>query len=311
MIYKPIAENEDFYDDGSDYSDELLLPLADRSYDILPELQWMFDNGVDPNAGGDWVPLMPPVAFIDYAVTEFLLEHGATAHYRGYDEGGIPYGCGNYYIDDLDVNALNYSFEPNAKKVIFDQILKIATLFAKYGVTDVHTHCIDIDSEKAIDTLPVNIKQNERSVAEVLAANMRKMIISERPNNPAYFDKMSDLLNQLLQEQKDGKIQYKELIERLIEKLKEARSTTKSKYPLSIDTKGKQALYDNLGCDEELTILVHETIKANARDGFRDMDSSGMKKMRALRRSIESVLKGFEQNKIDDVLQIIIAQKEY
>ena len=148
VIYKPIAENEDFYDDGSDYSDELLLPLADRSYDILPELQWMFDNGVDPNAGGDWVPLMPPVAFIDYAVTEFLLEHGATAHYRGYDEGGIPYGCGNYYIDDLDVNALNYSFEPNAKKVIFDQILKIATLFAKCGVTDVHTHCIDIDSEK-------------------------------------------------------------------------------------------------------------------------------------------------------------------
>lgn len=40
----------------------------------------------------------------------------------------------------------------------------------------------------------------------------KKMIISERPNNPAYFDKMSDLLNHLLQEQKDGKIQYKELI---------------------------------------------------------------------------------------------------
>lgn len=45
---------------------------------------------------------------------------------------------------------------------------------------------------------------------------MRKMIISERPNNPAYFDKMSDLLNHLLQEQKDGKIQYKELIKKLI-----------------------------------------------------------------------------------------------
>ena len=65
---------------------------------------------------------------------------------------------------------------------------------------------IDIDSEKAIDSLPKSIKQNERSVAEVLAANMRKMIISERPNNPAYFDKMSELLNQLLQEQKDGKL---------------------------------------------------------------------------------------------------------
>ena len=148
-------------------------------------------------------------------------------------------------------------------------------------------------------------------MAEVLAANMRKMIISERPNNPAYFDKMSELLNQLLQEQKDGKLQYKELISKLIDKLKEARSTVKAKYPASIDTKGKQALYDNLGNDEALTLRVHDAIKANARDGFRDMDGSGMKKMRALRRAVEGVLQGFEADKIDDIMQIIVAQKEY
>ncbi len=224
----------------------------------------------------------------------------------------------DYYNDIKDEiklksgDALDLKYYDPAMRQLIDNYVRAEDSEKLVDLADISfLDMIDIDSEKAIDTLPVNIKQNERSVAEVLAANMRKMIISERPNNPAYFDKMSDLLNQLLQEQKDGKIQYKELIERLIEKLKEARSTTKSKYPLSIDTKGKQALYDNLGCDEELTILVHETIKANARDGFRDMDSSGMKKMRALRRSIESVLKGFEQNKIDDVLQIIIAQKEY
>ena len=170
---------------------------------------------------------------------------------------------------------------------------------------------IDTDGEKAINSLPKKIKQNERSVAEVLAANMRKMIISERPNNPAYFDKMSELLNQLLQEQKDGKLQYKELINKLIDKLKEARSTVKAKYPASIDTKGKQSLYDNLGNDEALTLRVHDTIKANARDGFRDMDGSGMKKMRALRRAVEGVLQGFEADKIDDIMQIIVAQKEY
>ena len=46
---------------------------------------------------------------------------------------------------------------------------------------------LDLGGNEAIDTLPKNIRRNERSVAEVLAANMRKMIISERPNNPAYF----------------------------------------------------------------------------------------------------------------------------
>lgn len=170
---------------------------------------------------------------------------------------------------------------------------------------------IDTQGNKAIDSLPKKIKQNERSVAEILAANMRKMIISERPNNPAYFDKMSDLLNHLLQEQKDGKIQYKELIKQLIAKLKEARSTIKTKYPATIDTKGKQALYDNLGGDESLVLRVHETIKANARDGFRDMDGSGLKKMKALRRAVENVLQGVELVKIDDIMQLIVAQKEY
>ncbi len=170
---------------------------------------------------------------------------------------------------------------------------------------------IDNDIKKAIDSLPKAIKQNERSVAEVLAANMRKMIISERPNNPAYFDKMSDLLNQLLQEQKDGKLQYKQLIEKFIDKLQEARSSVKAKYPSAIDTKGKQALYDNLNKDEELTLKIHDIIKTNARDGFRDTDSSGVRKMKALRRAVEGVLQGVEQKKIDDIMQLIVAQQEY
>ena len=115
----------------------------------------------------------------------------------------------------------------------------------------------------------------------------------------------------MLQEQKDGKIKYKELIKQLNAKLKEARSTIKAKYPETIDTKGKQALYDNLGGDEALVLRVHETIKANARDGFRDMDGSGLKKMKALRRAVENVLHGVDHVKIDDIMQLIVAQKEY
>ena len=41
------------------------------------------------------------------------------------------------------------------------------------------------------------------------------------------------------------------------------------------------------------------------------LDSSGLKKMRALRRAVESALKGVEQDKLDDIMQLIVAQKEY
>lgn len=169
---------------------------------------------------------------------------------------------------------------------------------------------IDLEGEEAIDKLPQTIKQNERSVAELLVANMRKMIISERPNNPAYFDKISDLLNQLLQAQKEGKMQYKELIEQLIEKIREVRSDTKLKYPKAIDTKGKRALYDNLGRDEALAVMVHNAVKQNARDGFRDTSGGGMK-MKALRQAVKRVLPDVSVDKLDEIMQIIIAQSEY
>lgn len=169
---------------------------------------------------------------------------------------------------------------------------------------------IDLEGKEAIDKLPQTIKQNERSVAELLAANMRKMIISERPNNPAYFDKISDLLNQLLQAQKEGKMQYKELIEQLIEKIREVRSDTKLKYPKAIDTKGKRALYDNLGRDEALAVMVHNAVKQNARDGFRDTSGGGMK-MKALRQAVKRVLLDVSVDKLDEIMQIIIVQSEY
>lgn len=224
----------------------------------------------------------------------------------------------DYYNDIKDEiklksgDALDLKYYDPAMRQLIDNYVRAEDSDKLVDLADISfLDLIDTDGDSAIDSLPKKIKQNERSVAEVLAANMRKMIISERPNNPAYFDKMSELLNQLLQEQKDGKLQYKELIGKLIDKLKEARSTVKAKYPALIDTKGKQALYDNLGNDEALTLRVHDVIKANARDGFRDMDGSGMKKMKALRRAVEGVLQGFETDKIDDIMQIIVAQKEY
>lgn len=140
VVYDPNIEYDDDY-----YAEELWLPLEERPNKIFDQIKWLIEHGADLNAGGEWLPLMPPVGNLDYAMTEFLLANGANAHYDSNEDGDIPYGCGNYYIDDLNVTLLNYSFEPNAKKEVFDQVLKIATLFAKYGVTDVHTHCVSID----------------------------------------------------------------------------------------------------------------------------------------------------------------------
>ena len=168
---------------------------------------------------------------------------------------------------------------------------------------------IAVDGEEAIDKLPKNIRKKEKSVAEVLVANMRKMIINERPSNPAYYDKISQLLNQLLQEQKDGKLQYKELIEKLIAKIKEVRGKKKIAYPPSIDTSGKQALYDNLNKDETLALHLNITIKENAKHGWRDPNVPN--KMKQLRHAVRKVLANLDDESFNEVMEIIKAQKEY
>ena len=153
IVYSPIIGAENEYKDDGSISETLLLPLSKRPYNIEEKMNWLLEHGADPNAGGEYLPLMLPVSYLDFAMTEFLLNHGASAHYNGSDKGEIPFGCGNYYIDDLDITALNYSLDGNATEVIFDQILKIATLFAKQGVTDVGGHCLSIDGETRLVSL--------------------------------------------------------------------------------------------------------------------------------------------------------------
>ena len=58
-----------------------------------------------------------------------------------------------------------------------------------------------------------------------------------------------------------------------------------------------------------LTCSIHEIIKANARDGFRD--GQWVRKDESIAKAVESALKGVEQDKLDDIMQLIVAQKEY
>ena len=139
------------YDDVEDVpedaiAEEINLPLDKRQSGILAQMEWLLAQGANINDGGEWLPLMLAVGNLDVAMTEYLLDHGADPNYAGEDDG-VPYGCGNYYIDDLDIAALDESFVTALDRNVFDRILQIAVLFAKHGVTDVHTHCISIDSK--------------------------------------------------------------------------------------------------------------------------------------------------------------------
>ena len=169
---------------------------------------------------------------------------------------------------------------------------------------------VAMTGEEAVSKLPGNIKNDPHAVAETLQANIRRVFINERVNNPAYFDKLSKVLQRLIDDLKQGKISYSEHIKQLIDFVQNKWKKNQSDYPASIVTEGMKALYDNLDKDEKLTIRVHEAIIDNAIKGWKD--NVVPNKQKKVRRAIAKVL-GMNENdeKVITIFSIAQIQKEY
>lgn len=157
------------------------------------------------------------------------------------------------------------------------------------------------------EVLSDNIKEDQEAMAETIENNIRKVIVEERPGNPKYYEKMSELLEELIRQRKQEAAEYARYLKKL-EKLarKVKRSEGQEKYPEEVQTKGQKALYDNLDEDKELALALDETIRYNAKDGWREKNPI---RKRMLRNAVKKTLPDAE--KLDDIMEIIREHNEY
>ena len=59
------------------------------------------------------------------------------------------------------------------------------------------------DGAGAIDGLPEGIRGSKEAVAETIENNVRRLIVDEMAVNPKYYEKMSAVLEALIQRRKD------------------------------------------------------------------------------------------------------------
>ena len=57
---------------------------------------------------------------------------------------------------------------------------------------------------EAVEALPQGIRKNQEAVAETIENNVRRLIIDEQPINPKYYEKMSELLDALIEQRQQG-----------------------------------------------------------------------------------------------------------
>ena len=159
--------------------------------------------------------------------------------------------------------------------------------------------------EEAIKELPDNIRNDEEAVAETIENNIRKRIIEERPTNPKYFEKMSEILEELILKRKQQALEYKKYLQELIQLTKKVKQIDGQDYPEQLNTSGQKALYDNLGQDDKLALTIDKRVKYTAKDGWRENKI----KEREVKRAIKQDLP--ENYSVQEVLDVIKNQDEY
>lgn len=157
----------------------------------------------------------------------------------------------------------------------------------------------------AINSLPDGLKGNKEAVAETIENNVRSKILKENLNDPAYYARMSALLDEIIAARKAKAIEYEEYLRQIAELAKRVEAGQAEDTPKALDTPGKRALFNNLQQDEALAIRIDEAVKHIRPDGWRGVTPK--------ENVIKAALYGILQNgdEVERIFLIIRQQTEY
>jgi type I restriction enzyme R subunit len=159
----------------------------------------------------------------------------------------------------------------------------------------------------AIEKLPKGIKKDPEAVAETITNNMRKVIIDERAMNPKYYDKMSELLDALIDQRRQGAIDYKQYLEQLIAQATQlGKRESDTAYPSWADNGAKKALVDFGFPTEDTAVQVDRAVM----HGKPDRWIGNVMKEKKVKRALRNVLpEGYER--LDELFDLVKARDEY
>ncbi|MBF6188926.1 type I restriction endonuclease subunit R [Nocardia farcinica] len=159
----------------------------------------------------------------------------------------------------------------------------------------------------AIDKLPAGIKKDPEAVAETITNNMRKVIIDEHALNPKYYDKMSELLDAIIEQRRQQAIDYQEYLAKLLDAAKKLGiKESDTTYPDWADNGARRALID-FGWPDPATPIQVDTAILTSKPY--DWVGNPMKE-KVVKRAISRTLPdGFDR--LDELFELVKARDEY
>ena len=180
-----------------------------------------------------------------------------------------------------------------ARKISPFDNMSLLNLIVKSGIGD------------AIAQKLAGLKGNQEAVAETIENNVRSKIVKEHLNDPAFYDRMSELLDEIIRDRRAKAIEYEEYLRRINEVATRVQSGKAEDSPQSLNTPGKTALYNNLAQNEELALRIDAAVKRGRPDSWRGIQAR------------ENIVKGLlnailqDEAEVEHIFPIIWAQTEY
>jgi type I restriction enzyme R subunit len=159
----------------------------------------------------------------------------------------------------------------------------------------------------AIDKLPPRIKKSPEAVAETITNNIRKVIVDERPMNPKYYDRMSQLLDAIIEERRQQSVDYEQYLANLLDAARKiGTGEADTEYPDWATDGAKRALFDFFPEDPSLASRVDSAVRETKPDSWVGNALKERKVKNALRDALPS---GYDQ--FDELYDLIKARNEY
>ena len=175
------------------------------------------------------------------------------------------------------------------------------------------------------------LKGNKNAIAETIENNVRSKIIKEHLHDPAFYEKMSALLDEIIAARKARAIEYEEYLKRIAELAKKVEAGQADDTPAELKASpGLRALYNNLKKpvsvpeqsgnrvkDEQeeykvsgdpmlkLAQKIDDAVKQVRPDSWRGVEP----RERVIKHALFDILR--DENEVERIFLIIKAQKEY
>jgi type I restriction enzyme R subunit len=157
----------------------------------------------------------------------------------------------------------------------------------------------------AIATQLGGLKGDKNAIAETIENNVRRKIIKEHLNDPAYYEKMSKLLDEIIALRKAKAIEYEQYLKRIAELSKRVEAGHSEETPERLNTPGKRALWNNLGQDEALALKIDMAVREVRPDAWRGVPP----RERTIKAALYNILQDVDE--VERIFLVVKAQREY